>query len=293
MTVGALGRRGTRAPRPSSAPRPATPRRRWRRTPPRPGSSRSCWCPEGKIAAGKMAQAIMHGAQVIMVRGNFDDCLRLSRGARRATTRSRWSTRSTRCGSRARRPRPSRSSTSSATPPTSTCCRSATPATSRPTGWATAVRRRSAAPPSTPADARLPGRGRRAAGDRRAVPRPGDRWRPRSGSATPPRGTSPRRRATSPAAGSLRVSDDQILAAQRELAAADGVFVEPASAAGVAGLLPRLAAGDVVRRQADRRHGDRSRPQGHRHRAVDASPSSSTPSSTPTSTAAAEAAGLR
>ncbi|MDT0200982.1 threonine synthase [Nocardioides sp. AE5] len=36
--------------------------------------------PEGKISAGKMAQAIMHGAQVIMVRGNFDDCLTLSRG---------------------------------------------------------------------------------------------------------------------------------------------------------------------------------------------------------------------
>ena len=36
--------------------------------------------PEGKIAAGKMAQAIMHGGQVIMVRGNFDDCLDLSRG---------------------------------------------------------------------------------------------------------------------------------------------------------------------------------------------------------------------
>ncbi|GAB2883719.1 threonine synthase [Nocardioides pacificus] len=36
--------------------------------------------PEGKISAGKMAQAIMHGGQVIMVRGNFDDCLRLSRG---------------------------------------------------------------------------------------------------------------------------------------------------------------------------------------------------------------------
>jgi threonine synthase len=35
--------------------------------------------PEGKIAAGKMAQAIMHGAQVIMVRGNFDDCLALAR----------------------------------------------------------------------------------------------------------------------------------------------------------------------------------------------------------------------
>ncbi len=35
--------------------------------------------PEGKIAAGKMAQAIMHGAQVIMVRGNFDNCLTLAR----------------------------------------------------------------------------------------------------------------------------------------------------------------------------------------------------------------------
>ena len=31
--------------------------------------------PEGKIAAGKMAQAILHGAKVIMVRGNFDNCL--------------------------------------------------------------------------------------------------------------------------------------------------------------------------------------------------------------------------
>ncbi|WP_123392967.1 threonine synthase [Nocardioides aurantiacus] len=36
--------------------------------------------PQGKISAGKLAQAIVHGAQVIMVRGNFDDCLRLSRG---------------------------------------------------------------------------------------------------------------------------------------------------------------------------------------------------------------------
>ncbi len=35
--------------------------------------------PQGKIAAGKLAQAIVHGAQVIMVRGNFDDCLQMSR----------------------------------------------------------------------------------------------------------------------------------------------------------------------------------------------------------------------
>jgi threonine synthase len=36
--------------------------------------------PQGKIATGKLAQAIVHGARVIMVRGNFDDCLRVSRG---------------------------------------------------------------------------------------------------------------------------------------------------------------------------------------------------------------------
>jgi len=36
--------------------------------------------PEGKIAAGKMAQAVLHGAKVIMVRGNFDNCLELARG---------------------------------------------------------------------------------------------------------------------------------------------------------------------------------------------------------------------
>jgi threonine synthase len=40
------------------------------------------------------------------------------------------------------------------------------------------------------------------------------------------------------------VSDDQILAAQRDLAARDGVFVEPASAAGIAGLLQDVAAGE-------------------------------------------------
>jgi len=40
------------------------------------------------------------------------------------------------------------------------------------------------------------------------------------------------------------VSDDQILAAQRDLAARDGVFVEPASAAGIAGLLQELAMGE-------------------------------------------------
>ncbi|MDG3012829.1 threonine synthase [Rhodococcus sp. D2-41] len=35
--------------------------------------------PQGKIAMGKLAQAVMHGAKIIQVEGNFDDCLELAR----------------------------------------------------------------------------------------------------------------------------------------------------------------------------------------------------------------------
>ena len=35
--------------------------------------------PAGKIAMGKLAQAVMYGATIIEVDGNFDDCLELAR----------------------------------------------------------------------------------------------------------------------------------------------------------------------------------------------------------------------
>jgi len=35
--------------------------------------------PQGKIAMGKLAQAIAHGAKLLQVEGNFDDCLTLAR----------------------------------------------------------------------------------------------------------------------------------------------------------------------------------------------------------------------
>jgi threonine synthase len=35
--------------------------------------------PKGKIAIGKIAQAIAYGAEVVQVEGNFDDCLRMAR----------------------------------------------------------------------------------------------------------------------------------------------------------------------------------------------------------------------
>ncbi|MEU6443385.1 threonine synthase [Streptomyces sp. NPDC047046] len=35
--------------------------------------------PQGKIALGKMGQALVHGAKILQVEGNFDDCLTLAR----------------------------------------------------------------------------------------------------------------------------------------------------------------------------------------------------------------------
>ncbi|MBD3690039.1 threonine synthase [Nanchangia anserum] len=45
----------------------------------RAGFSCAVVLPAGKIAAGKLAQAIVHGATLIAVDGNFDDCLRIVR----------------------------------------------------------------------------------------------------------------------------------------------------------------------------------------------------------------------
>ena len=35
--------------------------------------------PEGKISMGKMSQAVAHGAEILQVQGNFDDCLEVAR----------------------------------------------------------------------------------------------------------------------------------------------------------------------------------------------------------------------
>ena len=66
-----------------------TPRPRWRRTPRRLVLKPLVLVPEGCIAAGKMAQAILHGAQVIMVRGKFRRLPGMAR-AWPGTTRWPW-----------------------------------------------------------------------------------------------------------------------------------------------------------------------------------------------------------
>lgn len=45
----------------------------------RAGLSCAVLIPQGKIAMGKLAQAVMLGAKIIQVQGNFDDCLELAR----------------------------------------------------------------------------------------------------------------------------------------------------------------------------------------------------------------------
>ena len=49
--------------------------------------------PQGKIALGKLAQALVHGAQLLQVDGNFDDCLALARKLADRLPGQRWSTR--------------------------------------------------------------------------------------------------------------------------------------------------------------------------------------------------------
>ncbi len=198
--------------------------------------------PEGKIAAGKMAQAVMHGAEIIMVRGNFDDCLRLSRGLADAYPVA--------------------------------LVNSVNPV--RLEGQKTAafevVDRLGDAPDYHLLPVGNAGNisaywlGYQQYADLgRATRRPVMRAFQAEGAAPLVTGEPfphPETKATAirignPASWKLAdaaaaesggrfaaVSDDQILSAQRDLARRDGVFVEPASAAGIAGLLQDLEAGE-------------------------------------------------
>ena len=58
------------------------------------------------------------------------------------------------------------------------------------------------------------------------------------------------------------VTDEEILAAHRLLSSTEGIFVEPGSAASIAGLLKAHREGHVPRRRHRRLHRDRPRPQG-------------------------------
>ena len=197
--------------------------------------------PQGKIAAGKLAQAIVHGAQVIMVRGNFDDCLRLSRGLAADYPVALVNS-----------VNPMRlQGQKTASYEIVDFLGDAPDVHVLPTGNAGNISAywlgyREAANAGTrqpqARDAWLAGCRSRPARRRQAGRRPGDaglRDPHRQPRLVEARGGG---RGASPGACSARSPTSRSSVAQRDLAARDGVFVEPASAAGVAGLLARARA---------------------------------------------------
>ena len=194
--------------------------------------------PEGKIAAGKMAQAILHGAQVIMVRGNFDDCLTIARALA-------WDYPVALVNS----VNPVRlEGQKTAAFEIVDFLGDAPDYHLLPVGNAGNI---SAYWLGYTQYADLGLRDQDARSCAASRPRAPRRWspasrsptrrprRPRSGSATPRRGSSPRRPATSPAAASPPSATTRSWPPSASSPRHDGVFVEPASAAGVAGLLAR------------------------------------------------------
>ena len=199
--------------------------------------------PHGEIALGKLAQAMMDGATVIALRGNFDDALRIVREIGETLQQSRSSTPSIPSASRAKRRPRSKFAMCWAARPIFISCPSATPATSPPTGRA--IKEYQAAQDHFFVPAKC-------SASRPQAPRP---------SCADMRLNDPQTIATAirignPASWKLAetardesgglidmVSDAEIIDAYKLLAAKEGVFVEPASAAGVAGLRKHVAKG--------------------------------------------------
>jgi threonine synthase len=198
--------------------------------------------PEGKIAAGKMAQAIVHGARIIMVRGNFDHCLQMARGLSESYPVAL---------------------VNSVNPVRLEGQKTASFEIVDFLGDAPDVH---VLPVGNAGNISAYWLGYRQYADLgHATRRPVMRGFQAAGAAPLVHGepvAEPETRATAirvgnPASWTLAVAardesggrfaavtDEQILAAQRELACRDGVFVEPASAAGVAGLLQDLDQGE-------------------------------------------------
>ena len=198
--------------------------------------------PEGKIAAGKIAQAVFHGALIVMVRGNFDHCLDLAR------TLS-WSYPVSLVNS----VNPVRlQGQKTAAFEIVDFLGDAPDVHLLPVGNAGNITaywlgyEQYAALGRTTRKPRM--RGFQAQGAAPLVtgePFPDPETKATAIRVGNPASWKQAEAAAQESGGRFRaLSDAQILAAQLELARRDGVFVEPASAAGVAGLLADLAAGE-------------------------------------------------
>jgi threonine synthase len=189
--------------------------------------------PEGKIATGKLAQALMHGARVVALRGNFDQALELVRELTRAHPMALVNSVNP---LRLEGQKTAAFEVAEALPELDALCIPVGNAGNITAYWK-GFREAGAAPRML---------GFQAAGAAPLV-HGAPVERPETVASAIRIGNPARWEeamdAMTASGGAIRaVSDDEILAAYRLLAAEEGVFCEPASAAGVAGLL-RYGAG--------------------------------------------------
>ncbi|CAN5267562.1 threonine synthase [soil metagenome] len=204
--------------------------------------------PHGKIAAGKMAQAVMHGAEVIQVRGAFDQCLQVARDLADQYPVAL---------------------VNSVNPVRIQGQKTASFEIVDALGHAPDMH---VLPVGNAGNISAYWLGYREYADAGFATKTPVMWGFQAEGAAPlvlghpvdmPETVATAIRVGNPASWKLAVaarddsggrissvSDEQILQAQRDLASRDGVFVEPASAAGVAGLLMAAAAGEVPRGQS-------------------------------------------
>ena len=192
--------------------------------------------PAGKIAMGKLSQAMMHQATVIQIEGNFDQALTIVKGLVGDPATSSWSTRSILIGSRGRKPPRWRCAISSAMPRLFMRCRSGMPATLPPIGRGTRNTVRPINPRELPRMVGFQAAGAAPIVLGRIVENP-------QTVATAIRIGNPASweaalNAVKESAGAIdSVTDEEILQAYTTVAATEGVFCEPASAASVAGVM--------------------------------------------------------
>ena len=213
----------------------------------RAGLTSAVLVPQGKIAAGKLAQAVAYGARILQIEGNFDDCLELAR-------KTAASTRGDRAGQLGE-PGPDRGAEDRGLRD----LRRAGPRAGRALPAGRQRRQHHRLLEGLP---RVPRRrcGRRRRRGCSASRRPArHRWCSAARCSNPDTiATAIRIGAPASWAGAIdardasdglidAVTDEQILAAYRLLATTEGVFVEPASAASVAGLLATAADGRLPR----------------------------------------------
>ena len=217
--------------------------------------------PEGKIALGKLAQAIAHNAQLLQVQGNFDDCLEIARElAEYYPVHLVNSVNPDRITGQKTAAFEVVEVLGDAPDFHIVPVGNAGNYTAYFRGYSEELERGETTQASP--DVRIPGRGQRA-----------DRARPRDQGPGHDRQRDPhrqpgilgssRREAHDASKGYFgAISDEHILEAYRILASEVGIFVEPASAISVAGLLERVRGGRDPEGRDRRPHGHRPRTQG-------------------------------